>query len=71
MSWWCDARHFGLKNRMKLIYIIGQTEPIAPRSIDPSVPRDLETIILKSIDKDPKPSILHGARVCPGFTAVH
>ncbi|MEM7230948.1 MAG: WD40 repeat domain-containing serine/threonine protein kinase [Planctomycetota bacterium] len=28
-------------------------DPPAPRKVDPSIPRDLETIILRSIDKDP------------------
>ena len=34
--------------------MVSKAEPPAPRSIDPRIPRDLETIVLKSIDKDPK-----------------
>jgi serine/threonine protein kinase/beta-glucanase (GH16 family) len=30
-----------------------QEEPVAPRRVKPDIPRDLETIILKSLDKDP------------------
>ena len=29
-------------------------EPRAPRSIDPGVPVDLETIVLKALEKDPR-----------------
>lgn len=38
---------------MRLIYLINNTEPPRPRSVDPAVPRDIETIILRSVDKDP------------------
>ncbi len=40
-------------DRMKLIEQIKSDEPPRPRSIDSRVPRDLETIVLKSIEKDP------------------
>ncbi|MBI2806951.1 MAG: serine/threonine protein kinase [Planctomycetes bacterium] len=33
---------------------VQRTEPPRPRSVDARVPRDLETIILKAIDKDPR-----------------
>src|SRR5436305_14826776 len=29
-------------------------DPPRPRTIDPRIPRDLETIVLKAIEKDPK-----------------
>jgi serine/threonine protein kinase len=41
-------------DRLKLIELIGQTEAAGPRSIDARIPRDLETIVMKAIDKDPK-----------------
>ncbi len=39
---------------MRLIEWIQSQEPARPRSIDGRIPRDLETIVLKAIDKDPK-----------------
>lgn len=44
---------FDASDRMKLIYQINNTEPAKPRSINPRLPRDLETIILKAIEKEP------------------
>ncbi len=41
-------------DRMKLIEQIKAHEPARPRSIDGRTPRDLETIILKAIDKSPE-----------------
>jgi serine/threonine protein kinase len=41
-------------DRLKLIELIRQTEAPSPRSIDARIPRDLETIVLKAIDKDPR-----------------
>ncbi len=40
-------------DRLKLIEQIKNEEPTRPRSIDRRIPRDLETIVLKAIDKDP------------------
>jgi serine/threonine-protein kinase len=40
-------------NRAQLIQRIMQEEPPRPRKIDPHIPRDLETIILKAIAKEP------------------
>ncbi len=44
---------FDSLDRMQLIEMIRGREPPRPRAIDPRVPRDLETIALKAIDKDP------------------
>jgi tetratricopeptide (TPR) repeat protein len=41
-------------DRLKLIELIRQTEAASPRSVDARVPLDLETIVMKAIDKDPK-----------------
>jgi eukaryotic-like serine/threonine-protein kinase len=40
-------------DRAKLIHAILREEPVAPRQLDASQPRDLETIILKAIAKEP------------------
>jgi serine/threonine protein kinase len=40
--------------RPKLIHQILKEDPESPRQIDPSIPRDLETIILKAITKEPE-----------------
>jgi serine/threonine protein kinase len=44
---------FDTSDRSALIHRILNDEPPAPRSIEPTVPRDLETIILKAMDKIP------------------
>ncbi len=41
------------KSTAELVDQIRDREPIAPRSIDPKVPRDLETIVLKALAKRP------------------
>lgn len=40
-------------DRNKLIRQVTHEEPIAPRNINPAIPRDLETIVLKAIARDP------------------
>ena len=44
---------FESSDRLQLIERIKTEEPIRPRRIDDRIPRDLETIVLKAIDKDP------------------
>ena len=43
---------FASPDRLRLIELVTKTEPELPRALDPKIPRDLETIILKCIDKD-------------------
>ena len=45
---------FVTSDRLKLIEEIKTEEPARPRSLDGRIPRDLETIVLKAIEKDPK-----------------
>ena len=45
---------FDSPDRLKLIEQIKTEEPVRPRAIDARIPRDLETIVLKAIEKDPK-----------------
>jgi WD40 repeat protein/serine/threonine protein kinase/tetratricopeptide (TPR) repeat protein len=40
-------------DRLKLIEQIKNVEPVRPRALDDRIPRDLETIVLKAIAKDP------------------
>jgi tetratricopeptide (TPR) repeat protein len=44
---------FRAEGRDKLLAMVVQKEPAPPRSIDPKIPRDLETICLKCLEKDP------------------
>ena len=45
---------FESADRLKLIEQISTEEPRKPRSVDARIPLDLETIVLKAIEKDPK-----------------
>ena len=45
---------FESSDRLKMIYLITTSEPLALRAINPTIPRDLETIVLKAMDKDPQ-----------------
>jgi WD40 repeat protein/serine/threonine protein kinase len=44
---------FDVPDRLRLIEEVKTREPPRPRSLDPRIPRDLETILLKAIDKEP------------------
>jgi hypothetical protein len=44
---------FGASDRQELLRCILHDEPVAPRRRRPSIPRDLETIILKAMEKEP------------------
>jgi serine/threonine protein kinase/Flp pilus assembly protein TadD len=44
---------FEEKDRHKLINQIAHGEPVPLRQVNPAIPRDLETIVLKSIDREP------------------
>src|SRR5262249_61034092 len=39
-------------DRLKLIELIRSSEPASPRSVDARIPCDLETIVMKALDKD-------------------
>ena len=45
---------FDGRDRRELIRQIAQDEPIPPRRLDPTIPRDLETIVLKAMEKEPE-----------------
>ena len=44
---------FDHTDRLEMIVKIAHDDPRRPRQIDPSIPRDLETIVLKAMAKDP------------------
>jgi WD40 repeat protein/serine/threonine protein kinase len=44
---------FDEADRHKLIRRVMNDEPVRPRKLNPAVPRDLETVVLKAIDRDP------------------
>ena len=45
---------FDAQDRLNLIEQVKSVEPARPRAVDSRIPRDLETIVLKAIDKDPE-----------------
>jgi WD40 repeat protein/serine/threonine protein kinase/tetratricopeptide (TPR) repeat protein len=44
---------FAANDRMRLLELVTNEAPARPRAVDRRIPRDLETIVLKAIDKDP------------------
>jgi tetratricopeptide (TPR) repeat protein len=42
------------RSRQELLRQIAQEEPVAPCKLDPTIPRDFETIVLKAMDKEPQ-----------------
>jgi WD40 repeat protein/serine/threonine protein kinase len=44
---------FGEADRSKLVQQVTQAEPTPPRQLNPAVPRDLETIVLKAMAPEP------------------
>jgi tetratricopeptide (TPR) repeat protein len=48
----------------RLIQQVTQTEPVPPRSINPRIPRDLETIILKAAAREPECRYQTAGQLC-------
>jgi eukaryotic-like serine/threonine-protein kinase len=59
---------FDGRTAAELIEQIGQNEPIAPGTIDPRVPRDLETIVLKALAKRPADRYATAAELADDLT---
>ncbi len=45
---------FDGKDRQEVLARIAQDEPVPPRRLDPAIPRELETILLKAMSKEPE-----------------
>ncbi|QDV35423.1 serine/threonine-protein kinase [Tautonia plasticadhaerens] len=45
---------FDGQDRRALLRQIALEEPVAPRKVDPTIPKDLETIVLKALSKEPR-----------------
>jgi serine/threonine protein kinase/WD40 repeat protein len=56
-------------DHLKLIDDISHTDPVRPRSIDSRIPADLETIILKAIEKEPARRYQSGAQLADDLRA--
>ena len=44
---------FDSADRMQLVHQVMHSDPRRPRQIDPSIPRDLDTIVMKAMQRDP------------------
>lgn len=55
MLYWLATgdRPFTGETLMAMSYKIVHTEPVPPRKINPAIPRDLENVIMKCMEKDP------------------
>ena len=63
---------FDSPNRLALVEHVKNVDPPRPRSIDPRIPLDLETIVLKAIEKDARrgtPADLMNTKACARFLA--
>jgi serine/threonine protein kinase len=45
---------FGGRTQQQLIHQITSSEPVPPRKLEPSIPRDLETIVARAMAKEPE-----------------
>jgi serine/threonine protein kinase len=39
---------------LAVLHLVATTEPVTPRRVDPRIPRDLEAVCLKCLEKDPR-----------------
>ena len=62
---------FAEKDRNKLIKMVTSEEPMRLDKVKPEIPRDLVTIVQKTIEKEPRPALRHGRGAGRGFAALH
>ena len=55
---------FGELSPSELLRQLSESEPTRPRSLDPTIPRDLETIVLKAIAPEPGHRYFDGPGAC-------
>ena len=58
---------FESTDRLHLVELIAKHDPPRPRTVNPRIPRDLETIVLKAIDKDPQRRYQTAAELAEDF----
>ena len=58
---------FDGQDRRTLLRQIAMDEPTSPRRIDPTIPRDLETIVLKALAKEPRDRYADAASLAEDF----
>ena len=63
------TRAFESDDRLQLMKLIAKHEPSGPRSLNPRIPRDLETIVLKAVDKEPQRRYASAADMADDFQA--
>jgi WD40 repeat protein len=56
-----DHPPFRAATSLQTLHLVRSREPVAPRRVQPAVPRDLETICLKCLDKNPERRYLGAA----------
>lgn len=59
----CLRPAFQAPTRAKLVEQVLTSSPPKPRSINPAIPRDLETIVLKAIQRDPAARYQHASEL--------
>jgi eukaryotic-like serine/threonine-protein kinase len=62
---------FHSSDRLRLMEKIKTQEPARPRAIDTRIPRDLETIVLKAIEKEPKRRYATAAAMADDLRRFH
>jgi serine/threonine-protein kinase len=72
MLYWLATgdRPFTGETLMAMSYKIVHTEPVPPRKINPAIPRDLENVILKCMEKDPAARYPNGEALARDLRAV-
>lgn len=61
---------FSSESPLQLLTQIKRDEPVTPRLLDPSIPRHLELVIMKCLDKEPQRRYLTTAAVAADLKAI-